>query len=149
MKKKYYLEVLNFSILNPIVGTMSWVWAFEGKKAEIYNQIRKCKYWNIFETWIYYRSIFAPNCAILKISSEYYALLVASNFSSDKWTASINCTYFENYSALKIVKSPLNVHHLISHFVISYALILFQEGIKRNIISCCTIVLILNVQHHL
>lgn len=34
MKKKYYLEVLNFSILNPIVGTMSWVWAFEGKKAE-------------------------------------------------------------------------------------------------------------------
>lgn len=34
-ERMYYLEVLNFSILNPIVGTMSWVWAFEGKKAQI------------------------------------------------------------------------------------------------------------------
>lgn len=76
---------------------------------------------------------------------------MASDFPLDEWTATINATYFENYSALKAVKSPLNVHlHIITYFIISYTLLMFQEDIKMNMTSCCTIVLnVLNVQNHL
>lgn len=47
--------------------------------------------------------------------------------------------------------SLLNVNlHIITYFITSYALTIFQEDIKMNMISCCTIVLnVQNVQHHL
>lgn len=68
--KNYYLEVLNFSILNPTVGTMSWVWAFKGKKVEVLWPSWKMQIFKYIWNMNTLQNYFSPSCAIQSLSTN-------------------------------------------------------------------------------